>query len=42
MPSGSARLDRKFFTLLDWRVLEFSYTKDLSGDIPTKALSSAW
>jgi hypothetical protein len=32
--------DRKLIAILHWRILEFSYTKDLSGDIPTKALSS--
>jgi hypothetical protein len=37
-----AGVDRKFFTLLDWRILEFSYTRNIAGagDIETKTLST--
>jgi len=37
-----AGVDHKFFTLLDWRILEFSYTHNIggAGDLQTKALST--
>jgi hypothetical protein len=36
-----AGVDRKLFAVLDWRVLEFSYTRVIiQTDTPTKALSS--
>ena len=33
-------VDRNFFSLLDWRVLEFSYCDYYNGSIPTKGLST--
>ncbi len=37
-----AGVDRKLLPILDWRVLEFSYTANIAGagDIHTKALST--
>ena len=33
-------VDRKLFSLLDWRILEFSYCNYYNGAIPTKGLST--
>ena len=35
-------VDRRLFAILDWRVLEFSYTRNIagSGELRTKALST--
>jgi hypothetical protein len=33
-------VDRKLFSLLDWRILEFSYCKYYNGTVPTKGLSA--
>jgi hypothetical protein len=33
-------VDRKLFSLVDWRVLEFSYCNFYNGAIPTKGLST--
>ena len=33
-------VDRKLFSLLDWRVLEFTYCNYYNGAIPTKGLST--
>jgi hypothetical protein len=33
-------VDRKLFSLLDWRILEFSYCNYYNGAVPTKGLST--
>jgi hypothetical protein len=33
-------VDRKLFSLFDWRILEFSYCNFYNGTIPTKGLST--
>jgi hypothetical protein len=35
-----AGVDRKLFSLLDWRIVEFTYCNFYNGTIPTKGLSS--
>lgn len=33
-------VDRKLFSLLDWRILEFSYSNYYNGSVATKGLST--
>jgi hypothetical protein len=35
-----AGVDRKLFSLLDWRILEFTYCNYYKGSVPTKGLST--
>jgi hypothetical protein len=37
---GVVGVDHKLMPLLDWRILEFSYTDYYGGSLPTKALST--